>query len=85
MAVQRATDAYVDQHLRALRRETGSTPFLDGLDAADYDTRVRVWADQFARPESWVRRYTSTSDSAELANIRLVNQFLLEERGATTQ
>ena len=93
--VQSAADAYVQQHLRALSDEgrvvrdhkllrmfsddQGSIPFLDRLDASDYSSRVGEWARQFARSESWVRRYTLPSDSAEDANIKLVRQHLLEE------
>jgi hypothetical protein len=57
------------------------TPFAKQVDSVDFDRRVRIWAEQFDRPESWVRRHVSPSDSAEEANMKLVRARLREEWG----
>ncbi|NLX14647.1 MAG: hypothetical protein GXY44_13480 [Phycisphaerales bacterium] len=61
------------------RSNGGSTPWARELNASDYDTRVRKWADQFDRSEELIRKHTSASDTAEKGNLELVRQRLIED------
>ena len=61
--------------------EDSRTPFLRRLDSSGYETRVKVWSEQFNRPESWIRQHVSPIDSAESANQSLVRARLTEDLG----
>ena len=63
------------------RAEDSRTPFIRRLDSSGYETRVKVWSEQFDRPESWIRRHVSPVDSAESANQILVRARLTEDLG----
>jgi hypothetical protein len=64
--------------LEMLKSEGISKDFEKLVDSLPYEGRVRVWAKQFKRPQSWVRSHTSKSDSAYNANIKLVKILLNE-------
>ena len=61
-----------DKKDKSTAKPTSLTPFQRRLNSVEYDERVKILAKRFAKPESWVRKHTSATDSVADAEARLI-------------